>query len=931
MPAKIVEAGVVNSSADYVLMEVDASGNAVTSGNVVISGTEITAKKAGSAYVMVSYELDGETYTSRIVKINVVKPVVKYNGAIEIDLKGESTFDISSIKSKLDISEPLTGVQIAGETPVNCTVSGTNVTGLVGREKCDLIFATETYEVQAQATIYTLKISSYADLANMSKTINANKVSNGNGGYVSDGYYVLTSDIEPANGAEQNDFEPWFFITLTDANSGFKGTFDGQGYTIKGIRVYSQRDGNNNRFNEPGLYARGLFSNLVEGGVIKNVTVTAGTIDATNAIFGYNSKGTLENVRVHIDNAIYNGEQAPLFDHVILGGSIKNVFVTFGDGITFAGNTNGLISSKIEPGVTIRGLYVVGSYVSAQNTNPMVTWTKSKTTFDARYIGAMTEDGVKYGAYFASAQDFADGIETIEGEKQAANTDYKEQIALLYDSTVWNLNGTYPELVKGVSSSDKPLVSVQWQKAVSEINICTSDTFGADTQKNMPAIVYVNGIINSSAKYSIIEVDADGNPVATSGFVRITNDDIEALATGTTYIMAIYEDGGETYASRVIKVNVTRPASKYNGTIEIDLNGAKTIDVTSVLSTLSITEQLTGVQIKGDTLIDCTVSGNNVTGLVGSEKCTLIFKTAGYDLEVEAKIYTLKIDSVADLNQMGTILNANKVSNGNGGYVVGGYFVLTDDIVTTTSTDVTPGLYIANNDFNSGFNGTFDGQGYSIATINVYSRRTGSGDNAGLYAWGMFSNLLSGGVIKNVSITAGTGNDGTKALFGVCSKGTLENVRIHIEKATYNGEQAPLFDNALLSGALKNVFVTFGGAVTFAGNSNGLISSKIEPGVTIEGLYVVGSYTSTSNTNAMVTWTKNKSTYDARYIAAMTKNGVKYGAYFDSVIDFIDGIETIEGVKQTATDVYEKQIAQLYDSEIWDLTSGLPTLKSASK
>jgi hypothetical protein len=197
-------------------------------------------------------------------------------------------------------------------------------------------------------------------------------------------------------------------------------------------------------------------------------------------------------------------------------------------------------------------------------------------------------------------------------------------------------------------------------------------------------------------------------------------------------------------------------------------------------------------------------------------------------------------------------------------------------------------------------------------------------------ARGMFSNVIVGGVIKNVSITTGTVNN-CAALFGYNFKGVLENVRIHVNKAYYNGTQAPLFDNQLAGGSIKNLFVTFGDSVTMGGNSNGLISSTIETGVTIEGLYVVGSYVSTQNTNAMITWTKNKGTHDARYIAAMSRTGAKLGAYFASAQDFADGIETIEGVKQTATDVYEKQIAELYDSVIWDLTSGLPTLKSASK
>ena len=364
--------------------------------------------------------------------------------------------------------------------------------------------------------------------------------------------------------------------------------------------------------------------------------------------------------------------------------------------------------------------------------------------------------------------------------------------------------------------------------------------------------------------------------------------------------------------------------------MEIDLKGAKTINISSYLTTLGISDALTGIYADGNAL---TIDGVTVTGLVGSEKCTLLFKTESYDLEATAKIYTLKIHNAQELYNMGATLNNNKVDNGKGGYVSGGYYVLMNDITVAagkTQQDHSPGLYITLTDGDSGFNGVFDGQGYKIEGLRVYSPRTGSGANAGLNARGLFSNLTTGGVVKNVSITAGT-VDATNTIFGYNSKGSLENVRIHIEKAIYNGSQAPLFDNAILGGSLKNVFVTYGSSVTFAGNSNGLISSIIESGVTIEGLYVVGGYTSTSNTNPMITWTKNKGTHDARYIAAMTKGGVKYGAYFASATDFASGVETIEHVAQAATDVYKNQIASLFDSAIWDLSGTLPELKKLAE
>lgn len=932
MPAQIIENGTSNNQAKYTVVEVDEGGNPVNSGFIRISDANIYSVKEGTAFVMAIYEAnDGTVYNSRIIKIDVKKPLLKYDGVIEIDLNGEKTTDISQFSSILSLSERIIGVQVAGENPVDLVVNGNVLEGLTGSENCTLIFKTASIDMEVSAKIYTLKIGDFETLTKLGEALETNKVEikDENGeitGYTSGGYYVLTNDIITTN---KHQISPSFYIkNTTNSNNGFTGVFDGQGYTIKDINTLSQRNGSKEK---AGSYAWGLFSSIANGGVVKNVSILAGATTATNTIFGKYCHGTLENVRVHIEKGSYGGERAPLFDYSIKNGTIiKNVFVTFGAEVTFSGSNNGLISTFCDSnGVTIEGLYVVGGYSDTHKTSKIRTWCKQESSNNS-YIKAMTKDGVKYGAYFVRQDRFEANVEQIDGVNQHIKP-YNEQIAQLFDANVWDLSGIYPQLKGGASVEVEAKISVDWEESSSEITLYTSSDHGGKTQMEMPVVVKKNKVSVSTAKCTIQEVDENGK-TANSGCISISGTNVISVKEGVTYIMATYQDEtGAAYNSRIVKVSVKKPLVKYNGSIEIDLNGEKTFDVSQIISMLSIGEKVTGIQIAGEKPIDCVVTGNVVEGLVGRESCSLIFKTASFDMEVSAKIYTLKIGDFATLTKLGTVLEQNKVAVTDGagailGYTSDGYYVLTNDVITTNKHQVTPSFYIKDTSANNGFIGVFDGQGYTIKDINVLSQRNGSGDKKGTYAWGMFSTLAEGGVIKNVSIIAGE-TTATNALFGKYCLGTLENIRIHVEKGSYGGEKAPLFDRNINKGAtIKNVFVTFGLDVTFSGINNGLIASLCETSVDIEGLYVVGGYADTHKSSKIKTWCKQESS-NKNYVNAMTKDGVKYGAYFASKADFINGIETINGEAQAATDIYKNQIANLYDSSVWDLTGDYPELK----
>ena len=103
--------------------------------------------------------------------------------------------------------------------------------------------------------------------------------------------YTHTTDWNDATSTENN-----YTVIGNGGNRSFCGTFDGQGYTISGIRIY--RDGKN---------YTGLFGDL-NGGTVKNVRLADARITGSSnigGIAGYNSQGTVMNCTVAADVCIH--------------------------------------------------------------------------------------------------------------------------------------------------------------------------------------------------------------------------------------------------------------------------------------------------------------------------------------------------------------------------------------------------------------------------------------------------------------------------------------------------------------------------------------------------------------------------------------------------------------------------------------------------
>ena len=119
-------------------------------------------------------------------------------------------------------------------------------------------------------------------------------------------YFKLMNDIAYPYATDWNDAtsQENNFTRIGTGGEYFSGTFDGQGHTISGIRIYSSDD------------CQGLFG-CINGGCVRNVTLADARITGQNfvgGIAGYNG-GTIENCHVTAnvligatgDNPYYHG------------------------------------------------------------------------------------------------------------------------------------------------------------------------------------------------------------------------------------------------------------------------------------------------------------------------------------------------------------------------------------------------------------------------------------------------------------------------------------------------------------------------------------------------------------------------------------------------------------------------------------------------
>ena len=246
----------------------------------------------GEAKVYFTYATANFEYDSLSLTVSVEFPLIeRKNSAYFVDVY--ETKDLTEVAisatsvfaSEVKVDEVYIGTKKVSIENAKMDLSGFDL----GEYIATFVSSEAKYSVKVPFYLATKVITTAEELKNMySFDPNYALVETGDTFYSYDGYFVLGDDIDCTDvtfsakcaTAVQTGLE----ITYTVAGNGFKGTFNGRGYSIKNASFWTG----------------GLFGEVSNGAVIKNVRFDNATIlfgwGVTNGILGQNiAAATVEN------------------------------------------------------------------------------------------------------------------------------------------------------------------------------------------------------------------------------------------------------------------------------------------------------------------------------------------------------------------------------------------------------------------------------------------------------------------------------------------------------------------------------------------------------------------------------------------------------------------------------------------------------------
>ena len=264
----------------------------LTVSDLTLENVTVTADANDSGYAaaVVGY-CEGAAILNNVDVVNATVTGVKSSGMLVGHLSGSLT------ATNCNLSGTVTLADFAGEA--NGHYAGKFIGTLAGNAELNSCSATVTVSGNLNAAnigeVYGRKVSGSIDADIVIAIANAEQLFafandvNVNGNSYSGKTVVLTADIDLENAL-------WTPIGQTGATE-FKGTFDGQGYTIKNLNIDSSAQIGEH-------YSSGLFGWAESGVTIKNVNVDGATVKGNHnvaVIVGYTYSAKVSNC--HVSNA----------------------------------------------------------------------------------------------------------------------------------------------------------------------------------------------------------------------------------------------------------------------------------------------------------------------------------------------------------------------------------------------------------------------------------------------------------------------------------------------------------------------------------------------------------------------------------------------------------------------------------------------------
>ena len=314
----------------YVEDEVSINGSMNIKGNVNINGGQVTATGRG---IYANNITLGWTNADDFIKAS------SYNAERGLKIADGKTLYIGTTAYSGTVSDPST---------------------IAGKRLTPDLWGITSGNDGSETKPYTITNTAGLDLLA--------KMVNGTDGYAANDfsgkYFVLGNDItythldasETGADTENN------YTAIGGYYSNFKGTFDGQGHTVSGIRIYKNSSDREDKY-------QGLFGNFVDGTVC-HVTLDDAQITGynfTGSIVGYNNEGNITDCHV-TENVCISAQQNTLYHGGIVGnndGSVSGctskakIKINSSSSFEFGGiagcNDDGTIKDCLYPGSVVEG------------------------------------------------------------------------------------------------------------------------------------------------------------------------------------------------------------------------------------------------------------------------------------------------------------------------------------------------------------------------------------------------------------------------------------------------------------------------------------------------------------------------------------------------------------------------------------------------
>ena len=296
----------------------------------------------------------------------------------------------------------------------------------------------------------------------------------------------------------------------------------------------------------------------------------------------------------------------------------------------------------------------------------------------------------------------------------------------------------------------KPVVNVSFDNESREIQRGTSLTFTTDGYVTLSLKESTDGVSIADNVLTVAATVAEKTQIAVVATSTL-NESVTAEYTFT--VIRSYE---EVEIAEELDFSLESESSSVTVTLEGTVER-----VTS--GTAEVTEGITYTE--GTLTFTKSALNTLLNGSAYAEDLTLnIYTSADKKYVVTANIATMFIDEAQDLAD---ITAANTAA------MIDAYYIVTADIDASTSGTVNfvnPSDKLLNSSTEIGFKGIFDGRGHIISNITTDSGYARLG--------GVFGQLMTGSVVKNIAFVNVTATDQGVVLVGEGTKllGTIENV-----------------------------------------------------------------------------------------------------------------------------------------------------------